>query len=334
LYYKGNAGNLIFIEPKLVMMQYRRIVAILLIIAATCLQLGLKAQTITSDAKSLIRLNQVGFYPVSPKVAIIAAKLTGEFRIKDAKGKIYFTGRLVTAAQPAFSGEFTSIANFSPFDKPGKYFIEVEGLGSSYGFEIKPNVLKPVADGSIKAFYYQRASIRLEEKYAGKWHRAAGHPDDKVLVHASAASAQRPAGTVISSPRGWYDAGDYNKYIVNSGITMATLLSLYEDFPDYMKTVKLNIPESTNQLPDVLDEVLWNLRWMLTMQDPNDGGVYHKLTNARFDGMIMPDKADSTRYVVQKSTAAALDFVAVMAQASRVSSKSFQINYPAWPIRA
>ncbi len=88
-----------------------------------------------------------------------------------------------------------------------------------------------------------------------------------------------------------------------------------------MKTVKLNIPESNNQLPDVLDEVLWNLRWMLTMQDPNDGGVYHKLTNPRFDAMVMPVKADSTRYVVQKSTAAALDFAAVMAQASRIFKK-------------
>jgi endoglucanase len=87
-----------------------------------------------------------------------------------------------------------------------------------------------------------------------------------------------------------------------------------------MKTVKLNIPESNNQVPDVLDESLWNLRWMLTMQDPEDGGVYHKLTNAKFDGMIMPDKAVAPRYVVQKSTAATLDFAAVMAQASRVFS--------------
>jgi endoglucanase len=85
-----------------------------------------------------------------------------------------------------------------------------------------------------------------------------------------------------------------------------------------MKTVKLNIPESGNGLPDILNETLWNLRWMLTMQDPNDGGVYHKLTNAAFDKMIMPDMATSPRYVVQKSTAATLDFAALMAQASRI----------------
>jgi endoglucanase len=57
---------------------------------------------------------------------------------------------------------------------------------------------------------------------------------------------------------------------------------------------------------------------MLTMQDPADGGVYHKLTDKSFDGMVMPDQARQQRYVVQKSTAAALDFAAVMATASRV----------------
>ena len=166
-----------------------------------------------------------------------------------------------------------------------------------------------------------RASIPLNEKYAGKWHRAEGHPDTSVLIHPSAASDARPAGTIISSPRGWYDAGDYNKYIVNSGISTSTLLSLYEDFPGYMKTVKLNIPESSNNTPDILNEVLWNLRWMLTMQDQNDGGVYHKLTNAAFDSFEMPDKATAPRYVVQKGTAATLDFAAVMAQASRIFRK-------------
>ena len=166
-----------------------------------------------------------------------------------------------------------------------------------------------------------RVSIPLKEKYAGKWSRAKGHPDTQVLIHASAASTQRPEGTVISSPRGWYDAGDYNKYIVNSGISTYTLLSLYEDFPVYMKTVKLNIPESGNGVPDLLNETLWNIRWMLTMQDPNEGGVYHKLTNAVFDGMVMPDKATTPRYVVQKSTAATLDFAAVMAQSARIFGK-------------
>jgi endoglucanase len=142
------------------------------------------------------------------------------------------------------------------------------------------------------------------------------------LVHESAASEHRPAGTVISSPGGWYDAGDYNKYIVNSGITTYTMLLFSQLFPEYCKTLNLSIPESINEIPDVTDETLFNLKWMLTMQDPNDGGVYHKLTNKGFDPFVMPDKAKELRYVVQKSTSAALNFAAVMAMASRVYSAS------------
>jgi len=57
------------------------------------------------------------------------------------------------------------------------------------------------------------------------------------------------------------------------------------------------------------------------MQDKEDGGVYNKCTNAKFDAMVMPDAAIQKRYVVQKGTAATLDFAAVMAQASRICKK-------------
>src|SRR5690606_7618167 len=153
-----------------------------------------------------------------------------------------------------------------------------------------------------------------------------------VEIHPSAASPGRPAGSVISAPGGWYDAGDYNKYIVNSGITTHTLLAAWEDFPQQFRGRDIGIPESGDEVPDLLDEAWWNLRWMLAMQDPGDGGVYHKLTNLRFDGEVMPEAARERRYVVQKSTAAALDFAAVMAQAARVYAP-FESRFPGMPAR-
>src|SRR5690606_3567367 len=105
----------------------------------------------------------------------------------------------------------------------------------------------------------------------GEWARPAGHPDDHVEIHPSAASEGRPAGSYISAPGGWYDAGDYNKYIVNSGITTGTLLSLLEDLPQASRALATDIPESGDAVPDLLDEALWNVRWMLAMQDPSDG---------------------------------------------------------------
>jgi len=274
-----------------------------------------------------IRLNQIGFYPVGEKVAIILGEKNTTFLVKNISGKTVFKGNLGAAVTNQYSGKISRIADFSALKKTGRYLIEVPSLGQSSTFEIKDQVHKEIAKASLRGFYYQRASTTLPEKFSGKWARPAGHPDDKVLIHASAISENRPENFVISSPGGWYDAGDYNKYIVNSGITMGTLMSLYEDFPGYFETFNTNIPESNNSVPDLLDEVIWNLRWMFTMQDPAYGGVYHKLTNPRFDGMIMPDACNKPRYVVQKTTIATLDFVAVMAQAGRIF-KNFDQELP------
>ncbi len=285
---------------------------------ATCITL--KAQQPSGN----IRLNQIGFYPDGPKVAVVCGDGTGNmFFIKAAdSGAMMHRGLLGAPRLSAFSKQRTRIADFSAFRQSGTFVLEVPSTGVSYPFEIQKNVHRSVATGALKGFYFQRASTALPEWHAGKWKRPAGHPDDRILVHASAASRARPAGTVIASRGGWYDAGDYNKYIVNSGITMGTLMSLYEDFPAFCDKLVTDIPESGNTLPDLLNEVLWNLRWMLTMQDPGDGGVYHKLTNPEFEGLnLMPHQASKPRYVVQKSTTAALDFAAVTAQAARVFRK-------------
>src|SRR5690606_4617446 len=142
----------------------------------------------------------------------------------------------------------------------------------------------------------------------------------------------RPAGTRISAPRGWYDAGDYGKYIVNSGITMWTLLAAWEHYPEFFRNRDAGIPESGNAVPDILDESMWNLQWMLDMQDPADGGVYHKLTTLQFSGAVMPHEDTADRYVVAKSTAATLDFAAVMAAASRIYAP-YEAQFPGLPAR-
>jgi endoglucanase len=275
-----------------------------------------------SAQQPAILSNQLGFYPDAPKCVIVTGGSSERFYIKELQGgKPVLDGKLSSPQPSSNSSLICQQAVFDGLTAPGDYVLTVTGIDSPLYFSIRPDIHRQVATAALKGFYYQRVSMPLEEKYAGKWARAAGHPDTAVLIHASAASAKRPEGTVISTPGGWYDAGDYNKYIVNSGVTMGTLLSAYEDFPDYFDSLSTNIPESSNGIPDLLDEVLYNLRWMLSMQDPFDGGVYNKCTNAAFDGTIMPDKATAPRYVVQKGTAAALDFAAVTAQAARVFAK-------------
>ena len=297
-------------------MKYIFIYPLLFLIVSTN---NLSAQVRPAD----IQLNQEGFYPNAPKLAVLTKRVNSGFFyiIKTNLKDTVFKGGLSGEIFSKNSSLITRLADFSKFTAPGVYIIAISGSQNSYPFQIAANVNREAAIAVLKGFYFQRVSMHLQPVYAGKWARAAGHPDTAVLIHPSAASEERPTGTVISSAGGWYDAGDYNKYIVNSGITMGTLLSAYEDFPTYFSQLKTNIPESRNKVPDILDEIIYNLRWMQTMQDPADGGVYNKCTNADFDGMVMPGVTKTPRYLVQKGTAATLDFAAVMAQSSRIFQK-------------
>jgi endoglucanase len=289
-------------------------------LAVLCLDAG--AQTAAPVGSVSIQLNQVGFLPGAAKWAAVPdgpALSATRFRVLRADtGAEVLSGNLGAATPWAPAQQVVRLADFSALKVPGRYQLVVEGLAASPSFTVADDAYAALNAASIKAFYFNRAGIELRAEHAGPWARPAGHADTRVLVHASAASPGRPEGTVISSPKGWYDAGDYNKYIVNSGISVYTLLAAYEHYPAHFQRQVLNIPESGNGLPDLLNEALWNLEWMLSMQDPTDGGVYHKLTNKGFDGNVMPHQATGERYVVQKGTAATLDFAAVMATASRV----------------
>ncbi len=269
---------------------------------------------ITSQAQ--IRLNQLGFLPDIPKKAIVSSSLQGaSFELVTEDDEIVYSGTLKPVPG---GGESVSVADFSDFRVSGTYYIRV-GNVISHPFHIRDKVYEDVFKASLKYYYFSRASIDLEPEYAGIYARKGGHPDT-LIYHLSGMRAN-------PSPKGWYDAGDYNKYVVNSGISTYTLMSLYEHFPEYIRTIKLAIPESGNSTPDLLDEVFWNLSWMLTMQDPSDGAVYHKLSNIKFDEFIMPEYAIEPRYVTQKSGAATQHFVATMATASRIF-KDFQEDYP------
>lgn len=267
-----------------------------------------------------IRYNQVAYLSGRDKVVSIVAN--GPF--EDLGYSIYRTGDTTPILESSTSsdgswqpsGEHVATIDMSTIDEPGEYTLETSS--ESINFSVENDGYADLCEASLKYYYYNRASQALTTEYAGQWARPLGHPDDVVIIHPSAASPDRPSGSTISSPKGWYDAGDYNKYIVNSGISTYTLLAAYEHYPAYYDDLSIDIPENGGDIPDILDEVMWNLDWMLTMQDPSDGGVYHKLTGLNFSGIVMPHQYNFDRYVVQKTTAAALNFAAVMATASRI----------------
>ena len=277
-----------------------------------------------ASAQKFVRVNQIGYMTNAPKQAQVAGMNAHHFELKNAKTEeTVFKGSIPEGKRWNQSREMTQYADFSDFKTPGTYFVEVNGE-RSYPFEIgDASIFEDFSLWTIKAFYLWRSSTAIEPQYATfkgvNFGRAMGHPDEEVYIHSSAYSKNRKAETIISSPKGWYDAGDYNKYVVNAGITLHHLYLAFEMHEDYYKKKRLNIPESDNTLPDLLDEIKWETDWLFTMQDPEDGGVYHKLTTKKFcDINMQPSEDIQDRYVVTKSTSAALNFAAEMAITYRV----------------
>ncbi len=266
-----------------------------------------------------ISVDQVGYLPTAAKIALVVSKNpAAEFTLNQSKdGKAMFHGSLSAPRDDFDSGDRVQMADFSKWIKPGQYYIDVPGVGRSWDFDIAPDVYAKTWRLAMRSYYGQRCGIAVDlgPEFPGYKHpachlEAAYHPS-------SGKTGPAPA------TGGWHDAGDYGRYVVNSGISTGTLLWAYEFYGSRLKNVNLALPESGNGLPDMLNEIKWNLDWMASMQD-DDGGVWHKQTSEKFCDFIMPEKDKLVSYVIGigrepfKSSCATGDFAAVMAIAGRV----------------
>lgn len=279
--------------------------------------------------KESIRINQVGFYPDQEKTLTLEQSNQCE-KIEIYKAgtdeKVWEGAELRSAVSP-WSGKERRIFDFSEITEPGTYTVKAGNATAD--FTVSPAAYEELAQAALTAFYHQRSGMDLDPEIAGQWARKGGHPDTEVLIHASAASDFRPEGTVISSPKGWYDAGDYNKYIVNSGYSLGLMAEAFLMFPEQYdwETKDIDYGEYTRNTQKIyepiFEELSYNEEWMWTMQDPEDGGVYHKLTTPNFEGFIAPVECRQQRYVVQKSVTAALDFAGSLCSMAGLNSMAW-----------
>jgi endoglucanase len=290
-------------------------------------------ETPTND----IKVDQVGYPRSGAKIALVSAP--GQtFEVKrSSDDATMFRGKLSLAAPDANSGDTLRVADFSHLQQAGKYYLEVPGVGRSWPFPVGDGVFSRTFYLAMRAFYGQRCgtAVDLGPEFPGYTH-AACHLQGS--FHASSGKEGPRENT-----GGWHDAGDYGRYIVNSGITVGTLLWAWELFGPKLAHIKLNIPETGNGTPDLLNEVRWNLEWMLKMQD-DDGGVWHKQTSEHFPGFVMPEEDRLPSLVIgtgsapYKSTCASADLAAVAAIAARVyepydkdfAKKNLQAAREAW----
>lgn len=306
-----------------------------------------------SPAPDDIRLNQIGFQPASAHRAIVpdGSKSPLPWLLLDRSGRPVARGETESFGADRDSGENIHRINFRAGTGRG-YRLKV-GSRVSRPFVVSPGVYDRLPFHALNYFYQNRAGVPIEARYAGgaAWARPAGHVNER----ATCVSGKDSKGNVwpgcsytLDVSGGWYDAGDHGKYIVNGGITLWTLLNLYERQRSLGKKStfadgRAMLPEGGNGIDDLLDEARFEVEFFLKMQVPDgtrmrlpvgvkrttenmafadvdvSGMVHHKVASERWTAVpTVPHEDRLKRQLFPPSTAATLNFAATMAQCARI----------------
>ncbi|WP_200304838.1 glycoside hydrolase family 9 protein [Streptomyces adelaidensis] len=294
---------------------------------------GVPPEVYEPDTGPRVRVNQVAYLPAGPKNATLvtdaAAKLP--WQLKNASGAVVAHGRTTPRGVDASSGQNVHSIDFGAYRARGTGFTLVADGETSRPFDIDPSAYERLRLDSLKYYYTQRSGTAISDDLRPGYGRAAGHVD--VAPNQGDGEVPCQPGVcdyTLDVTGGWYDAGDHGKYVVNGGISTWEVLGTYERSL-YARTGQseklgdgsLNIPESGNRVPDLLDEVRWELDFLLKMQVPDGqplaGMAHHKIHDEQWTGLpLMPSDDPQKRELHPPSTAATLNLAATAAQAARL----------------
>lgn len=266
-----------------------------------------------------IVLNQVGYLPNWPKTALLvnadANTREAEILTVPARQSVF---KISSSAEHTDrqTGDRLQELNFTAFDKPGRYLLRA-GKTESLPFVIGHGIYQEPLKLLLRSYYLQRCGVRIDDGATGLKHEAC-HLHDAAIMHDDSA---HKAGDPVASMGGWHDAGDYGKYVATTAVAVGRILSLYEEFPALFTDFILDIPESGNKVPDVLDEMKVGLDWMLTMQRP-DGALYRKLSGETWPKNLTPDQDHQPRYIYGVTTPETAKAPGAWAMAARIYKHS------------
>lgn len=287
-----------------------------------------------------IKIDQFGYRQTAEKVAVISDPQNGynaalsfnpgtSYEVRDwYTDAIVHTGNIQvwnSGATHTQSGDKVWWYDFSTLTTPGDYYIfdPINNVGS-YQFRICNSIYLEVLKQSLRMFYYQRCgAAKLSAHTTTAWSDATCHAgttqdtDCRLYNNTNVSTSLNLSG-------GWHDAGDYNKYVNFTFSTMQDLLLAYRENPlafgdDY------NIPESGNSIPDILDEVKYELDWLLKMQQSN-GSL---LTVIGGGGTTPPSTDTQQRKYGPASTSATFTGSAIFALAAKIYNSIGQTTYGA-----
>ena len=256
---------------------------------------------------------------VLPKGTASLTDLTAEVRAV-SDDSLVWPGNVTGPQADPDTGVTYYVADFTPFTTEGEYYLATPGLlvdgvpARSAPFKIAANVFSGLLSKAMLSFYGQRCGTALEIKIdSTTWKHAECHKKDAYQKYLPPLYEN----SIKPSLHGWHDAGDYGKYTTNGAFAAGMLLQAWERFQPALNALSLPIPEHGGALPDFLAEVKWELDWLLTTQR-DDGAVSFKVTELMFGAFVAAEADSVPRYYADVNDSAAANFIAVMAQASRI----------------
>ncbi|TDU28645.1 cellulase-like Ig domain-containing protein [Panacagrimonas perspica] len=280
-----------------------------------------------------ILVDQFGYRPADSKIAVIRSAREGfDAERRFSPGDAYEV-RSVDGNAPVFAaapvpwkkgsidrsaGDVGWWFDFSEVHAAGSYYLyDVQRNVRSATFRIAPDVYHDILKAAVRVYYYQRSGFEKKPPFADAcWADKAaylGPGQDR-----SARDIRTPDETRSEQDLsgGWFDAGDTNKYVTFASQPVHQLLTAYQQYPAAF-TDDFDIPESGNGIPDVIDEVRWEIEWLKKMQQP-DGTSLLKVGARKHVTAAPPSSDTQPRYYVGSCTSSTIANAAMFAHAARV----------------
>lgn len=250
-------------------------------------------------------VDQCGYLPQMVKKVTFRTDRPTTFTVLHSDGTFAFEGKANKKIENSAAGEIDYIGDFSQLTAPGRYYISAEGFGESDPFVIGDDSYGDLWQKSMAFFYLQRCGMDLSKEFSGDFAHPACHTG---IGHVYNSDAKREV------TGGWHDAGDYGRYVGPGAMAVAQLLYAYERNRTLGK--QYTNPSNKTSMPDFLEEIKYELDWMIKMQR-EDGALYHKATCRSFCDFILPQYETEDMILSPVSVTATADFAAACAMAVR-----------------
>lgn len=250
-----------------------------------------------------IIVDQVGYAVNSNKIAVFRGEvLPDTYDLIDVETeKIVYTGVIKEKGYNEATDENISYGDFSDFKVPGTYYLQTGVIGQSYTFMIAKDPYADIFDTALKQYYYSRCGLTLSTELAGE----AAHN----ACHTRTAGLKDDASVQLDVSGGWHIDENGTRNVTDGCQAVNNLLLSYELYENVFSD-EVGIPESGNGIPDLMDEVRYEVDWLLKMQDATSGAVYSAVS-------VIEESGTSYRLYIESVTMdATIQFAAAMAKFS------------------